>query len=143
MSNGGDLLFKMPLDATNDFEYQLKIIAKRANYQITKQEVTQLLQNREEILKVNYLIDFSFNNMLYLSESLLTFENNGKRAYLELVNYLLEIFYYLRSFENQQFSDEEVIDYVLKIYQKNYQNLELTLGFFENHPNLEETYDEQ
>lgn len=121
---------------TDSVRQELNLRVTGRNFQFSVIEVANLLEQRKQILLDNHLIDFSLENLLFMTEYLsddLTLTQSG------LVSNLLdcqEIFYYLRMTGNSGVSDEVISEKLFTVYADCQGDLNQVRGYFEDYPKV-------
>ncbi|WP_265456975.1 DUF6323 family protein [Enterococcus sp. HY326] len=106
-------------------------------YQLTKGETAEILTERDTFLIENQLIDFSFDNLFFMTEVVSTQPLYSKAAFRVQLAGFQEIFYYLRGLENGTVSDEEIVEKISAVSNYFEGDLEFVKGYFEDHPSLD------
>lgn len=130
-----NLLFN--LSSTISVQYlqkHLATVTRKMDYELSLTEVTEIYDTRNTILQENHLIDFSLNNTIYLAQMLCHREKRSAKQLMNDLEQLHAIFYYLRSFENERISDEELIERIELVLNHYGDDFEQTMGYSENHP---------
>lgn len=135
--NDLSLFYSDSSQAIAKLTHDLVRVTKVAGYKLTIKQVTAIYEARNISLMENHLIDFSLENTVQLAEMLLETRLDANSFVSELQE-VTAIFYYLRASENNAYSDEDLIAQIAAVFTHYENDLENTIGYFENHPLLSE-----
>ncbi|MCU7357379.1 DUF6323 family protein [Enterococcus dispar] len=135
--NDLSLFYSDSSQAIAKLTHDLVRVTKVAGYKLTIKQVTAIYEARNISLMENHLIDFSLENTVQLAEMLLETRLDVNSFVSELQE-VTAIFYYLRASENNAYSDEDLIAQIAAVFTHYENDLENTIGYFENHPLLSE-----
>lgn len=135
--NNLSLFYSDSSQAIAKLTHDLVRVTKVAGYKLTIKQVTAIYEARNISLMENNLIDFSLENTVQLAEMLLETRLDANSFVSELQE-VTAIFYYLRASENNAYSDEDLIAQIAAVFAHYENDLENTIGYFENHPLLSE-----
>lgn len=135
--NDFSLFYSDSSQAIAKLKHDLVRVTKVAGYKLTIKQVTAIYEARNISLMENHLIDFSLENTVQLAEMLLETRLDANSFVSELQE-VTAIFYYLRASENNAYSDEDLIAQIAAVFTHYENDLENTIGYFENHPLLSE-----
>ena len=100
---------------------------------LTPKDVEEVIKSREHSLKTYGRIDLNMDITKQLINKLYTSQYTDKDDYVELINDLQDIFYYLKNETFDEISDNEIIDMISEFYEK-------TTGRIDNVQNLAEKF---
>ncbi|GCF92602.1 hypothetical protein NRIC_04930 [Enterococcus florum] len=104
----------------------------RQSFSLSVMDVEELLEHRKAVLEENYLIDFSLKNTIRLLMRTAAQERFTKQEYLQKIEDLQEVFYYLHSL---QFAEDEVLmERIFEVYHRFEGDVEYLKGYFEDNP---------
>lgn len=122
---------------------ELNQILETKNYQLTLPEVEEILEQRRQVLLDHELADFSFSALFSIAEKMTEGTFLSRRELLRTIADCQEIFYYLHTTENDDFSDEEVLEKIFTVYEMYDGVMEQVKGYFEDQPNLREEREDE
>lgn len=100
---------------------------------LTPQDVEEIIKSRGYSLKNYGRIDLNMDVTKKLINKIYTSQYTDKDDYVEIINDLQDIFYYLKDETLDEISDNEIIDIIVEFYEK-------TSGRIENIQNLTEKF---
>jgi len=100
---------------------------------LTPQDVEEIIKSRGYSLKNYGRIDLNMDVTKKLINKIYTSQYTDKDDYVEIINDLQDIFYYLKNETLDEISDNEIIDIIVEFYEK-------TSGRIENIQNLSEKF---
>ncbi|MDU4860266.1 MAG: DUF6323 family protein [Terrisporobacter othiniensis] len=100
---------------------------------LTPQDVEEIIKSRGYSLKNYGRIDLNMDVTKKLINKIYTSQYTDKDDYVEIINDLQDIFYYLKNETLDEISDNEIIDIIVEFYEK-------TSGRIENIQNLTEKF---
>lgn len=100
---------------------------------LTPQDVEEIIKSRGYSLKNYGRIDLNMDVTKKLINKIYTSQYTDKNDYVEIINDLQDIFYYLKNETLDEISDNEIIDIIVEFYEK-------TSGRIENIQNLTEKF---
>ena len=100
---------------------------------LTPQDVEEIIKSRGYSLKNYGRIDLNMDVTKKLINKIYTSQYTDKDDYVEIINDLQDIFYYLKNETLDEISDNEIIDIIVEFYEK-------TSGRIENIQNLIEKF---
>lgn len=113
----------------------LEINDKSVDYGLvlSPKDVEEVIKSRKDSLKTYGRIDLNMDITEKIMEILYTSQYTDKDDYLELINDLQDIFYYLKNETLDEISDNEILDKISEFYEK-------TSGRIDNVQNLSEKF---
>lgn len=113
----------------------LEINDKSVDYGLvlSPKDVEEVIKSRKDSLKTYGRIDLNMDITEKIMEILYTSQYTDKDDYLELINDLQDIFYYLKNETLDEISDNEILDKISEFYEK-------TSGRIDNVQNLAEKF---
>ena len=113
----------------------LEINDKSVDYGLvlSPKDVEEVIKSRKDSLKTYGRIDLNMDITEKIMEILYTSQYTDKDDYLELINDLQDIFYYLKNETLDEISDNEILDKISEFYEK-------TSGRIDNVQNLVEKF---
>ncbi|WP_228107002.1 DUF6323 family protein [Terrisporobacter petrolearius] len=113
----------------------LKINDKSSAYGLilTPEDVEEIIKSRGYSLKNYGRIDLNMDVTKKLINKIYTSQYTDKDDYVEIINDLQDIFYYLKNETLDEISDNEIIDIIAEFYEK-------TSGRIDNIQNLTEKF---
>ena len=113
----------------------LEINDKSVDYGLvlSPKDVEEVIKSRKDSLKTYGRIDLNMDITEKIMEILYTSQYTDKDDYLELINDLQDIFYYLKNETLDEISDNEILDKISELYEK-------TSGRIDNVQNLAEKF---
>jgi len=113
----------------------LKINDKSSAYGLilTPEDVEEIIKSRGYSLKNYGRIDLNMDVTKKLINRIYTSQYTDKDDYVEIINDLQDIFYYLKNETLDEISDNEIIDIIVEFYEK-------TSGRIDNIQNLTEKF---
>lgn len=124
--------------AVSQLRDELAQVTRRAGYELSIPQVTEVYEARNEALVANHLIDFSLANTIQLTKILLDREKLSAKSLVNDLTEAMDIFYYLRAAENTGYSDEDLIIALTEVLDHYAGDLENVKGYFESNPQLTE-----
>ncbi len=100
---------------------------------LTPQDVEEIIKSRGYSLKNYGRIDLNMDVTKKLINKIYTSQYTDKDDYVEIINDLQDIFYYLKNETLDEISDNEIIDIIVEFYEK-------TSGRIDNIQNLTEKF---
>ena len=100
---------------------------------LTPQDVEEIIKSRGYSLKNYGRIDLNMDVTKKLINKIYTSQYTDKDDYVEIINDLQDIFYYLKNETLDEISDTEIIDIIVEFYEK-------TSGRIDNIQNLTEKF---
>lgn len=100
---------------------------------LTPQDVEEIIKSRGYSLKNYGRIDLNMDVTKKLINKIYTSQYTDKDDYVEIINDLQDIFYYLKNETLDEISDNEIIDIIVEFYEK-------TSGRIANIQNLTEKF---
>lgn len=100
---------------------------------LTPQDVEEIIKSRGYSLKNYGRIDLNMDVTKKLINKIYTSQYTDKDDYVEIINDLQDIFYYLKNETLDEISDNEIIDIIVGFYEK-------TSGRIDNIQNLTEKF---
>lgn len=100
---------------------------------LTPQDVEEIIKSRGYSLKNYGRIDLNMDVTKKLINKIYTSQYTDKDDYVEIINDLQDIFYYLKNETLDEISDNEIIDIIVEFYEK-------TSGRIDNVQNLTEKF---
>lgn len=113
----------------------LEINDKSVDYGLvlSPKDVEEVIKSRKDSLKTYGRIDLNMDITEKIMEILYTSQYTDKDDYLELINDLQDIFYYLKNETLDEISDNEILEKISEFYEK-------TSGRIDNVQNLAEKF---
>ncbi len=113
----------------------LKINDKSSDYGLilTSQDVEEIIKSRAYSLKTYGRIDLNMDATKKLINKIYTSQYTDKDDYVEMINELQDVFYYLKNETLDKISDDEIIDLIGEFYEK-------SSGRLDNIENLAEKF---
>lgn len=113
----------------------LKINDESSSYGLilTPEDVEEIIKSRGYSLKIYGRIDLNMDVTKKLINKIYTSQYTDKDDYVEIINDLQDIFYYLKNETLDEISDNEIIDIIAEFYEK-------TSGRIDNIQNLTEKF---
>ena len=98
----------------------LKLNSESSRYGLTLSldDVEEIIRSRNLTLKSYGRIELNMNATKKLIENLYTSQYTDKDDYVELINDLQEIFYYLKNETLDEISDSELIEMICEFYEE-------------------------
>ncbi|MCC3869588.1 hypothetical protein K0039_15360 [Terrisporobacter mayombei] len=100
---------------------------------LTPGDVEEIIKSRGYSLKIYGRIDLNMDVTKKLINKIYTSQYTDKDDYVEIINDLQDIFYYLKNETLDEVSDNEIIDIIVEFYEK-------TSGRIDNVQNLTEKF---
>ncbi|XAM36747.1 hypothetical protein TPHSE_10270 [Terrisporobacter petrolearius] len=100
---------------------------------LTPEDVEEIIKSRGYSLKNYGRIDLNMDVTKKLINKIYTSQYTDKDDYVEIINDLQDIFYYLKNETLDEISDNEIIDIIVEFYEK-------TSGRIDNIQNLTEKF---
>ncbi|XAM50939.1 hypothetical protein TVTCOM_10480 [Terrisporobacter vanillatitrophus] len=100
---------------------------------LTPEDVEEIIKSRGHSLKTYGRIDLNMDVTKKLINKIYTSQYTDKDDYVEIINDLQDIFYYLKNETLDEISDYEIIDIIVEFYEK-------TSGRMDNIQNLSEKF---
>lgn len=100
---------------------------------LTPEDVEEIIKSRAHSLKTYGRIDLNMDVTKKLINKIYTSQYTDKDDYVEIINDLQDIFYYLKNETLDEISDYEIIDIIVEFYEK-------TSGRMDNIQNLSEKF---
>lgn len=100
---------------------------------LTPEDVEEIIKSRGHSLKTYGRIDLNMDVTKKLINKIYTSQYTDKDDYVEIINDLQDIFYYLKNETLDEISDYEIIDIIVEFYEK-------TSGRIDNVQNLSEKF---
>lgn len=83
---------------------------------LTKEDVEEIINSRNDTLKYYGRIELDISVTKHIIENLYTSQYTDKDDYVELINDIQDIFYYLKNETLDEISDIEIIEIIDKFY---------------------------